>query len=152
MTTSTTKMSFHVESHRVDVHGSSSLCKQAKIALDTDLAGNPDAFNPAELLLAALSACMIKDIERVVPVLKFKLSGVEVIVDGVRHRCWPCWSNRSTLPLIATSSCYGACARRRIFMHLTFCSNWWRAPPDCGFFWLPKTYNAQPLIQTRFTL
>jgi uncharacterized OsmC-like protein len=49
------------------------------------LAGNPDAFNPAELLLAALSACMIKGIERVVPILKFELSGVEVIVDGVRQ-------------------------------------------------------------------
>lgn len=85
MTATTTKMSFHVESHRVDVHGSLSLCKQAKIALDTDLAGNPDAFNPAELLLAALSACMIKGIERVVPILKFELREVEVIVDGVRQ-------------------------------------------------------------------
>ncbi len=53
--------------------------------LDTDLAGNPDAFNPAELLLAALSACIIKGIERVVPILKFQLRGVEVSVDGVRQ-------------------------------------------------------------------
>ncbi len=28
--------------------------------MDTDLAGNLDAFNPAELLPAALTACMIK--------------------------------------------------------------------------------------------
>jgi len=85
MTQPPAKMSFHVESRRVDAHGSLSLCKQAEIALDTDLGGNPNAFNPAELLLAALSACMIKGIERVVPILKFELSGVEVIVDGVRQ-------------------------------------------------------------------
>lgn len=47
--------------------------------------GNPDAFNPAELLLAALSACMIKGIERVAPILKFELRGVEVQVHGVRQ-------------------------------------------------------------------
>ena len=85
MSATTTKMRFHVASQRVDAHGSVSRCKQAEIALDTDLAGNPNAFNPAELLLAALSACMIKGIERVVPILKFELTRVEVIVDGVRQ-------------------------------------------------------------------
>ena len=85
MTQATTKMTFHVESHRVDSQSSLSRCKNAQIALDTNMAGNPDAFNPAELLLAALSACMIKGIERVVPILKFELRGVEVIVDGVRQ-------------------------------------------------------------------
>ncbi len=79
------KMRFHVAARRVDAHGSLAVCKQATLALDTDLAGNPEAFNPAELLLAALSACMIKGIERVTPILKFQLRGVEVTVDGVRH-------------------------------------------------------------------
>ena len=78
-------MRFHVESERIDAHLSQSLCKSVRIGLDTDMAGNPDAFNPAELLLAALSACMIKGIERVVPILKFELRGVKVIVDGVRQ-------------------------------------------------------------------
>lgn len=73
MTTNSTTMRFHVASLRVDVHGSNVLCKQANIALDTDLAGNPNAFNPAELLLAALSACMIKGIERVVLILNYKI-------------------------------------------------------------------------------
>lgn len=85
MSDNPTKMRFHVESHRIDTHQSASVCKSARIALDTDLAGNPEAFNPAELLLAALSACMIKGIERVVPILKFELRGVQVIVDGVRQ-------------------------------------------------------------------
>lgn len=85
MSTPPAKMTFHVESRRVDAHESMSRCKNAQIALDTDMAGNPDAFNPAELLLAALSACMIKGMERVVPILKFEMRGVEVIVDGVRQ-------------------------------------------------------------------
>jgi uncharacterized OsmC-like protein len=55
------------------------------ITLDTDMAGNRAAFNRAELLLAALSACMIKGIERVMPILKFSLRGVEVHVHGVRQ-------------------------------------------------------------------
>lgn len=85
MSEPTPKMSFHVESRRVDAHGSLARCKNAEITLDTDVAGNPDAFNPAELLLAALSACMIKGIERVTPMLKFSLRGVEVRVHGVRQ-------------------------------------------------------------------
>ncbi len=79
------KMQFHVVSRRESAHLSQARCKNAQIDLDTDLAGNPDAFNPAELLLAALSACMIKGIERVVPILKFELRGVEVRVHGVRQ-------------------------------------------------------------------
>lgn len=85
MTETTGQLSFTVTSRRIDAHGSAAHCKDAEITLDTDLAGRPDAFNPAELLLAALSACMIKGIERVTPILKFQLRGVEVRVHGVRQ-------------------------------------------------------------------
>ena len=86
---SETKMRFHVETVRLDAHGSRARCKQTEIALDTDLAGNPNAFNPAELLLAALSACIIKGIERITPMISFSLRGVEVNVDGVRQDAPP---------------------------------------------------------------
>lgn len=79
------KMTFSVTARRVDAHGSLARCKDADITLDTDLAGRPDAFNPAELLLAALAACMIKGIERVTPMLKFELAGVEIRLHGVRQ-------------------------------------------------------------------
>jgi uncharacterized OsmC-like protein len=79
------KMTFTVNTERVDAHGSLAHCKDGTITLDTDLAGRRDAFNPAELLLAALSACMIKGIERVTPILKFELRGVEVHVHGARQ-------------------------------------------------------------------
>ena len=80
-----TKMTFRVNTQRIDGHGSVARCKEAEIAIDTDLAGTPAAFNPAELLLAALSACIIKGIERVSPILKFSFRGVKVRVDGVRQ-------------------------------------------------------------------
>jgi uncharacterized OsmC-like protein len=79
------KMTFDVLSVRLSAQASEARCKQATITLGTDMAGNLQAFNPAELLLAALSACMIKGIERVTPILKFQLRGVEVRVHGVRQ-------------------------------------------------------------------
>ena len=85
----TAKLTFHVETVRRDAHGSLARCKAAEIPLDTDLAGNPNAFNPAELLLAALSACIVKGIERVTPILQFDLRGVAVRVDGVRQDAPP---------------------------------------------------------------
>jgi uncharacterized OsmC-like protein len=81
----TTKMEFDVSARRIDAHGSVARCKDAELVLDTDMAGRRDAFNPAELLLAALAACMLKGIERVTPILKFRLRGVEVMVHGVRR-------------------------------------------------------------------
>lgn len=78
-------MRFQVKARRSDAHSSVAHCKNAEIILDTDLAGNMNAFNPAELLLAAIAACMIKGIERVVPLLKFSLRGVDVTIEGVRQ-------------------------------------------------------------------
>jgi uncharacterized OsmC-like protein len=89
MTAQASKMTFSVGARRVDAHGSEAICKDAAIILDTDMAGRRDAFNPAELLMAALAACMIKSIERVTPVLKFKLRGVEIRLQGVRQDAPP---------------------------------------------------------------
>ncbi|MGV3591806.1 MAG: OsmC family protein [Gammaproteobacteria bacterium] len=83
------KMTFSVTARRIDAHGSLAQCKDADITLDTDMAERRDAFNPAELLMAALAACMIKSIERVTPILKFKLRGVEVRLHGVRQDAPP---------------------------------------------------------------
>lgn len=55
-----TRMRFVVTALRADAHGNLARRKDAAITLDTGSGGRPDAFNPAELLLAALAACMIK--------------------------------------------------------------------------------------------
>lgn len=79
------KMTFDVRSERIDMTISKSYCKNAEIRIDTNPSGNPDAFNPAELLLAALSACMIKGVERISPILDFKFDGIEIKLHGVRQ-------------------------------------------------------------------
>jgi len=78
-------LEYAVEARRIDAHGSLATAKDASIVLDTDVRGRPDAFNPAELLLAAVAACMIKGIERVAPMLGFEFDGVEVRLQGQRQ-------------------------------------------------------------------
>ena len=81
----TIPLEYRVTARRIDAHGSLANTKQAEIVLDTDTAGRRDAFNPAELLLGAIAACMIKGIERVTPMLKFSLKGVEVNLHALRR-------------------------------------------------------------------
>ena len=82
-------LEYRVIARRIDTHGSVASTKAAEVTLDTDINGRPDAFNPAELFLAAIAACMIKGIERVTPMLKFNLRGVEVKLHGVRQDAPP---------------------------------------------------------------
>lgn len=78
-------LEYEILAHRLSSEGSVATGKCAEIPLDTNMAGREDAFNPAELLLAALSACMIKGIERVTPILKFEHRGIAVRVHGWRQ-------------------------------------------------------------------
>ena len=78
-------LSYTVTAERRDEHSGLARCKTAVLALDTDPAGRDDAFNPAELLLASLAACLLKSIERAVPLLQFKLRGAAVTLEGDRQ-------------------------------------------------------------------
>lgn len=78
-------LEYRIAARRSDVGTSLASTTIAKVRMDTGLAGSPDAFNPTELLLAAIAACMIKGIERVTPMLNFKLDGVEVSLHAVRQ-------------------------------------------------------------------
>lgn len=46
---------YSVTARCLDGHGSRMRCKTAELVADTDPAGRADAFNPAELLLAAVA-------------------------------------------------------------------------------------------------
>jgi uncharacterized OsmC-like protein len=78
-------LEYRVSARRIDAHGSEASTKDARLTLDTDVNGRADAFNPAELLLASLAACIIKGIERVAPLIKFSFRGVDVKLHGVRQ-------------------------------------------------------------------
>lgn len=79
-------MDYRVQARRIDAHGSLARAKQAEVTLDTDLGGRADAMNPVELLLAA---CMLKGIERVTPMLNFRIDGAEVRQEAVRQDAPP---------------------------------------------------------------
>ncbi len=78
-------LEYHVSARRIDAQGGVATAKNAMITLDTNTAGRSDAFNPAELLLASVAACMIKGIERAMPMISFDLKGVEVHIHGTRQ-------------------------------------------------------------------
>ena len=82
-------LEYRVSAHRLDAQRSEATTKQATLTLDTDIQRRPDAFNPAELLLAAIAACMIKGIERVAPMINFQFDGVEVKLHGIRQDAPP---------------------------------------------------------------
>lgn len=77
-------LEYTVSARRVNGSGSVANVRGAEVVLDTSLAGRADALNPAELLLAALAACMIKGAERVAPMLHFELRGMSVRLHAVR--------------------------------------------------------------------
>lgn len=76
---------YSVTANLQDSHSSEARTKSVSIALDADINGRSDAFNPAELLLASLAGCMIKGIERAMPMIHFTSRGVEVKLRGVRQ-------------------------------------------------------------------
>ncbi len=78
-------LEYEITATRTDNHGSLVHCKQAELIIDTDLKGRADALNPAELLLAAVSACILKNIERIAPIIDFHFRSVTVKVHGVRQ-------------------------------------------------------------------
>jgi uncharacterized OsmC-like protein len=82
-------LEYNVSARRIDSYGSEATTKEARITLDTCLAGRADAFNPAEMLLASLAACILKGTERVIPMLQFDLRGIEVSLHGVRQDAPP---------------------------------------------------------------
>ena len=78
-------LGYSVSARRIDEHGSEATAKQAIIAMDTDIKGRLDAFNPAELFLASIAACLIKGAERVAPMINFHLQGVDVKIHATRQ-------------------------------------------------------------------
>jgi uncharacterized OsmC-like protein len=78
-------LEYNVQARRIDAHGSEVAAKQTRLLVDTDPQGRADAFNPAEMLLGALAACIIKGAERILPTLGFSLRGLEVKLHAIRQ-------------------------------------------------------------------
>lgn len=82
-------LEYSIKARRLDERGSLATCKDAQLLIDTGLAGRSDAFNPAELFLASIAACILKGIERVAPMLKFAFRDIEVRLVATRQDAPP---------------------------------------------------------------
>ena len=82
-------LDYAVTAMRQGPSGSIALARAAEVQLDTTLVGRDDAFNPVELLLASLAACMIKGVERSAPMLDFQFRAVSVRLRAVRQDAPP---------------------------------------------------------------
>ena len=82
-------LEYRIEANRIGEGGSVATVREGSIELDTTLAGRTDAFNPVELLLASLSACMLKGVERAAPMLKFQFRSASVKLHAVRQDAPP---------------------------------------------------------------
>lgn len=82
-------LEYSIIAERVDASGSLATVRQAEVPLDTSLEGRTNAFNPAELLLGALAACIIKSAERAIPLLGFDLRSMTVHLHAVRQDAPP---------------------------------------------------------------
>ena len=80
---------YEITARRVDAQGSVAECKNARIVLDTAAGVRSDAFDPVELLLASLAACILKGIERTAPLMQFRMRGAQVRVHGERSERSP---------------------------------------------------------------
>jgi uncharacterized OsmC-like protein len=84
-----TMLEYSIEAQRLGEGGSIATAREATVELDTTLAGRLDALNPVELLLASLSACMLKGVERAAPMLKFQFRSASVKLHAVRQDAPP---------------------------------------------------------------
>ncbi len=77
-------MTFEVNAKRIDASGSLVSTKDVSMVIATGMVGRSDALNPVELLLASLSACIIKGIERVAGTLGIEYDSVNVALTAHR--------------------------------------------------------------------
>ncbi|MBN9315486.1 MAG: OsmC family protein [Devosia sp.] len=82
-------LEYTIEASRPNGEGGAAVSHGASVVLDTTLAGRPDAFNPVELLLAALAACMLKGVERSAPMIRFEFRSASVKLHAVRQDAPP---------------------------------------------------------------
>lgn len=78
-------LEYQLDVERVDAHGSLARAKQAEVALDTDMDGRDDALSPPELLLASLGACMVRGIQRALPMLRIEVDSIGIQLRGWRQ-------------------------------------------------------------------
>lgn len=77
-------MNYTIKSNSASGHFGSTTIKSSNIEFGTTPKTEDTLANPAELFLGALSACILKNVERFSSLLNFEYSKAEVVVNAVR--------------------------------------------------------------------
>ncbi|MFO7635515.1 MAG: OsmC family protein [Caldilinea sp.] len=77
-------LEYIVEAEQIISSVSTARAKRAQIFFDSSPGQSEHLLNPAELLLSAFSACLLKNVERLTPLLRFTYTHAAVRVHGVR--------------------------------------------------------------------
>ena len=85
MMTEPSALTYDIEAEQIVPHISTSRAKRAQIYFDSSPGQTEHLMNPAELLLSAFAACIIKNVERLSATLHFSYADVKVRVHGVRE-------------------------------------------------------------------
>ena len=79
-------LEYNLNVERIDAHGSVARTDTTELMLDTDMeTGRDDALSPPELLLASLGACMVRGIQRALPMLRMEIEGLSIELKGWRQ-------------------------------------------------------------------
>lgn len=85
-------LTYHVAAEQVIENVATARAKHAQIYFDSSPGQNEHLMNPAELLLSAFAACMLKNVERFAEILHFSYQRAAITVDGVREDSPPSMS------------------------------------------------------------
>ncbi|HAJ37976.1 MAG TPA: osmotically inducible protein C [Chloroflexi bacterium] len=78
-------LEYTVEAEQVVPNVATARAKRAQIFFDSSPGQSEHLLNPAELLLSAFSACLLKNVERLAPILRFSYTRAAIRVHGVRE-------------------------------------------------------------------
>jgi uncharacterized OsmC-like protein len=78
-------LEYTVEAEQVVPNISTARAKRAQIFFDFSPGQSEHLLNPAELLLSAFSTCLLKNVERLAPILRFGFTRAAIRVNGVRE-------------------------------------------------------------------
>lgn len=86
-------LEYTVEAEQVVANVSTARSKRAQIFFDSSPGQSEHLLNPAELLLSAFSVCMLKNVERLAPLLRFSYTRTALqyacmVCVRTSHRAW----------------------------------------------------------------
>lgn len=78
-------LEYEVSAEQVVRNVATARAKRAQLYFDSSPGQSEHLFNPAELLLSAFAACLLKNVERLSPVLRLTYEQAAVRVHGMRE-------------------------------------------------------------------